>query len=81
MDESGKVDLDEVWRLAKEHKPKLIWTGATAYVYQYDFEKFVEIAESVGAYFAADIAHVAGLIVAVYIKVPLNMLILSHHNA
>ena len=64
VDESGKVDLDEVWRLAKEHKPKLIWTGATAYVYQYDFEKFVEIAESVGAYFAADIAHVAGLIVA-----------------
>jgi glycine hydroxymethyltransferase len=64
VDESGKVDLDEVWRLAKEHRPKLIWTGATAYVYQYDFEKFVEIAESVGAYFAADIAHVAGLIVA-----------------
>ncbi|MEK7592387.1 MAG: serine hydroxymethyltransferase [Patescibacteria group bacterium] len=70
VDESGKVDLDEVWRLAKEHKPKLIWTGATAYVYQYDFEKFVEIAESVGAYFAADIAHVAGLIVAGVHKSP-----------
>lgn len=64
VDENGRVDIDEVWRLAKEHKPKLIWTGATAYVYQYDFEKFVEIAQSVGAYFAADIAHVAGLIVA-----------------
>src|SRR5258708_6254663 len=62
--EDGRVDLDEVWRLAKEHKPKLIWTGATAYVYQYEFDKFVEIAESVGAYYAADIAHVIGLIIA-----------------
>lgn len=60
----GHVDLDEVWRLAKEHKPKLIWAGATAYVYQYDFKKFAEIANSVGAYFAADVAHVIGLIIA-----------------
>ncbi len=61
---NGKVDIDEVWKLVKEHKPKLIWTGATAYVYQYEFDKFAEIADSVGAYYAADIAHVAGLIVA-----------------
>jgi glycine hydroxymethyltransferase len=60
----GRVDIDEVWRLAKEHKPRLIWSGATAYVYQYEFDKFAEIAESVGAYFAADIAHVIGLIIA-----------------
>lgn len=60
----GRVDIDEVWRLAKEHKPKLIWTGATAYVYQYEFDKFAEIAKSVGAYYAADIAHVIGLIIA-----------------
>lgn len=60
----GRVDIDEVWKIVKEHKPKLIWTGATAYMYQYEFEKFAEIADSVGAYFAADIAHVAGLIVA-----------------
>jgi len=60
----GRVDLDEVWKLAKEHKPKLIWTGATAYVYQYEFDKFVEIADSIGAYYAADIAHVIGLIIA-----------------
>lgn len=59
----GRVDLDEIWRLAKEHKPKLIWTGATAYVYQYEFDKFAEIADSVGAYLAADIAHVVGLII------------------
>lgn len=60
----GRVDIDEVWKLVKEHKPKLIWTGATAYVYQYEFDKFAEIADSVGAWYAADIAHVAGLIVA-----------------
>ncbi len=62
--EDGRIDLDEVAALAKEHKPKLIWAGATAYPYQYDYEKFAEIAHSVGAYFAADIAHIAGLIVA-----------------
>lgn len=61
--EDGRVDFDEVARLAKEHKPKLIWCGATAYVYQIEYEKFAEIADSVGAYLAADIAHVAGLIV------------------
>lgn len=59
----GRVDLDEVWRLAKEYKPKLIWTGATAYVYQYEFDKFAQIADSIGAYLASDIAHVVGLIV------------------
>lgn len=63
VDASGKVDIDEVWKLAKANKPKLIWAGATAYMYQYEFDTFAEIADSVGAYFAADIAHVAGLIV------------------
>lgn len=62
--EDGRIDFDEVARLAKEHKPKLIWAGATAYCYQYEYDKFAEIADSVGAYFAADIAHVAGLIAA-----------------
>ena len=62
--EDGRVDMDEVWRLAREHRPKLIWAGATAYSYIYDYQKFAEVAESVGAYFAADIAHVAGLIAA-----------------
>lgn len=60
----GRIDMDEVWKLAKEHKPKLIWAGATAYPYQYDYEKFAEVAESVGAYLAVDIAHIVGLIVA-----------------
>ncbi len=60
----GRVDMDEVRRLAKEHKPKLIWAGATCYPFKYEYEEYGEIADSVGAYFAADIAHVAGLIVA-----------------
>lgn len=59
----GHVDIDEVWKLAKEHKPKLIWTGGTAYVFQFEFDKFVDIADSCGAYLAADIAHTAGLVV------------------
>lgn len=62
--EDGRIDMDEVWVLAKEHKPKLIWTGATAYPYAYEYDKFAEVAESVDAFLAADIAHVAGLIVA-----------------
>lgn len=64
VQEDGHVDIDEIWRLAKEHKPKLIWTGATAYPFLYEYEKFAEIADSVGAYLTADIAHVAGLIAA-----------------
>ena len=60
----GHVDIDQVWKLAKENKPKLIWMGATAYMFEYEFDKFAEIADSIGAYLAADIAHVAGLVVA-----------------
>jgi glycine hydroxymethyltransferase len=60
----GHVDIDEVWRLAREHRPRLIWCGATAYVYEYEFKEFAQIADEVGAYFAADVAHVAGLIAA-----------------
>lgn len=70
VDKTGRVNIDEVWRLVKEHKPKLIWTGATAYVYEYEFEKFAEMADSVGAYLAADIAHIAGLVVAKAHKSP-----------
>lgn len=62
--DNGRVDFDEVWKLVKKHKPKLIWAGATAYVYQYEFDKFADIADSCGAYFAADIAHTAGLVLA-----------------
>jgi glycine hydroxymethyltransferase len=55
-------DYEEIRRLAKAHRPKLIWVGATAYPLKYNYKKFAEIADEVGAYLAADIAHVAGLI-------------------
>ena len=60
----GYLDLKEIARLAKEHKPKLIWGGATAYVREFPFKELAKIADSVGAYLAADIAHIAGLVVA-----------------
>lgn len=55
-------DYDEIRALAREHKPKLIWVGGTAHPMLYHYEKFAKIADEVGAYLAADIAHVAGLI-------------------
>ncbi|MGH1375937.1 MAG: serine hydroxymethyltransferase, partial [Alphaproteobacteria bacterium] len=58
------LDYDEVERLAKEHKPKMIVAGASAYPRQIDFARFREIADSVGAYLFVDMAHYAGLIAA-----------------
>jgi glycine hydroxymethyltransferase len=60
----GYIDLEEVRKLAIENKPKLIWCGATAYSRQFPFRELSEIADEVGAYFATDIAHIAGLVVA-----------------
>ena len=60
---NGRVDFDELWNIAKEYKPKLIWCGATAYARTIEFEKFSEIADSVNAYLIADISHISGLIV------------------
>jgi glycine hydroxymethyltransferase len=60
---SGRIDHHEVEALAKEHKPKLIIAGFSAYSRVLDFERFREIADSVGALLLADVAHVAGLIV------------------
>ncbi len=59
----GRIDLEEVRRLAREKKPKLMWVGATAYPRPLPFKEIAEIADEVGAYLAADIAHVAGLVV------------------
>ncbi len=66
----GYLDLEEIEMLAKEHKPKLIWVGATAYVREFPFEELGKIADSVGAYLAADIAHVSGLVIAGVHKSP-----------
>ena len=66
----GYLDLEEVRTLAKEHRPKLIWCGATAYVREFPFEELAAIADEVGAYLAADIAHIAGLVIAEVHKSP-----------
>ena len=59
-----RIDLDEFEKLAKQHKPKLIVAGASAYPRVIEFEKMAEIAHSVGAYFMVDMAHIAGLVAA-----------------
>ena len=59
-----RIDLDEFEKLAKQHKPKLIVAGASAYPRIIDFEKMAAIAHSVGAYFMVDMAHIAGLVAA-----------------
>ncbi len=63
-EKNGRIDYDEVERLALEHKPKLILAGASAYPRIIDFERFREIADKVGCYFMVDMAHIAGLVAA-----------------
>ena len=58
----GYIDIEEARRLAMEHRPKLIWIGASAYTRALPFREFADIAEQCGAYLVADIAHIAGLI-------------------
>ena len=58
----GFIDYDEVLRIAKECKPKMIIAGASAYARVIDFKKFREIADEVGAYLMVDMAHIAGLV-------------------
>lgn len=62
VDENGCINYEEVEKLAKEHKPKLIICGASNYSKIIDFKRFREIADSIGAYLMADIAHIAGLV-------------------
>lgn len=61
-EDTNLIDYDQLYKLAKEHKPKLIIAGASAYPRIIDFNKFREIADSVGAKVLADIAHIAGLV-------------------
>ena len=61
--ETHLIDLDQVREMALEHRPRLIWTGASAYPRTWDFEAFASIAAEVDAVLVADIAHFAGLVV------------------
>jgi glycine hydroxymethyltransferase len=60
--DTGRIDMDEVRDIARRERPLLIWAGGTAYSRHWDFAAFAEIAKEVGARFAVDMAHVAGLI-------------------
>lgn len=57
-----RIDMDEVARLAREHRPKLLWAGTTAYSRTLDYDAFAEIAREVDAVLVADIAHISGLV-------------------
>lgn len=71
VNDEGFIDYDEVERIAKECKPKLIVAGASAYARKIDFKRFREIADSVGAYLMVDMAHIAGLVASGYHESPI----------
>ena len=71
VNSDGYIDYDEVERIAKECKPKLIVAGASAYARKIDFKRFREIADEVGAYLMVDMAHIAGLVAAGYHESPI----------
>jgi glycine hydroxymethyltransferase len=70
--ETGRVDYDEMEQLAREHKPKLIIGGGSAYSREWDYERMRKIADEVGAIFMVDMAHPAGLIAAGLLKNPVK---------
>lgn len=70
--ETEQINYDQVAALAKEHKPKIIIAGYSSYPFVPDWRKFREIADSVGAYFLADVSHIAGLIAAGVIPSPVG---------
>ncbi len=70
LNEQEEIDYDKMEALAREHKPKIIVAGASAYALRIDFERFAKIAKEVGAIFWVDMAHYAGLIAAGYYPNP-----------
>lgn len=71
--ETGEIDYEEAARLVAEHKPKLIVTGFSAYSRIVDWQRFREMADSVGAFLLADIAHIAGLVAVGLYPSPVNI--------
>jgi glycine hydroxymethyltransferase len=64
LSKDGEINWKELAQKAKNLKPRVIFAGGTAYTKKFDFKKYADIAQSVGAYFVADVSHIAGLIVA-----------------
>jgi len=73
VDADGRIDLDEVRDLCKEHQPKVLIAGGSAYARVIDYQAFADIAKEVGAYMLADIAHPAGLIAAGVLPSPVGI--------
>ncbi|WP_036316000.1 serine hydroxymethyltransferase [Methylophaga thiooxydans] len=71
--ETGEIDYDEVAALAQEHKPKMVVAGFSAYSRVIDWQKFRDIADSVGAFLLVDMAHIAGLVAAGLYPNPVNI--------
>ena len=71
--ETGEIDYEQVRDLALQHKPKVIWAGFSAYSRVVDWQRMRDIADSVGAYFVVDMAHVSGLIAAGVYPSPVNI--------
>lgn len=71
VNDQGYIDYDNLRKLAKENKPKMIIAGASAYARKIDFKKFREIADEVGAYLMVDMAHIAGLVAGGYHESPI----------
>ena len=71
--ETGDIDYEQVNALAQEHKPKMIMAGFSAFSRVVDWQKFRDIADSIGAYFVVDMAHVSGLIAAGVYPSPVNI--------
>ena len=71
VDDTGFIDYDEVERIAKECRPKMIIAGASAYCRKIDFKRFREIADEVGAFLMVDMAHIAGLVASGYHESPI----------
>ncbi len=74
------IDYDQAARLAREYKPRMIVAGASAYPRIINFDRFREIADDVGAYLMADIAHIAGLVAAGYHPDPIPLLRVRDHD-
>jgi len=62
LDKSGEINWEELFAKAREHKPRIIWSGGTGYTRIFHWEKYRLIADEVGAYFVADISHIGGLV-------------------
>lgn len=71
--DTGEIDYDQVARLAEEHKPRILMGGFSAYSRIVDWQKFRDIADSVGAYLVVDMAHVSGLVAAGVYPSPVNI--------